>query len=146
MISREISVLINEIQVNESRNILLEPAYSVSMSWILTQQCLNLTNYAEMSICWTLCQYYSPYWSSDMNIVLNCPFRTLSCVSWKFNVSTIFWFLACAGGDPFQGKETKKLWSSVLMVHISVQNSASFPMLLLKSSKKVVFLSEISSK
>ena len=28
----------------------------------------------------------------------------------------------------------------------SVQNSATFPMLLLKSSKKVVFLSEISSK
>ena len=28
----------------------------------------------------------------------------------------------------------------------SVQNSATFPTLLLKSSKKVVFLSEISSK
>ena len=30
--------------------------------------------------------------------------------------------------------------------YYSVQNSATFPMLLLKSSKKVVFLSEISSK
>ena len=32
------------------------------------------------------------------------------------------------------------------MSYGSVQNSATFPTLLLKSSKKVVFLSEISSK
>ena len=32
------------------------------------------------------------------------------------------------------------------MVDISVYNSATFPMLLLKSSKKVVILNEISSK
>ena len=46
-------------------------------------------------------------------------------------------------------------WGTVAMAIIgfqmngaeySVQNSATFPMLLLKSSKKVVFLSEISSK
>ena len=34
----------------------------------------------------------------------------------------------------------------VLHQYSSVQNSASFPKLLLKSSRKVVFLSEISSK
>ena len=33
-----------------------------------------------------------------------------------------------------------------LKASTSVQNSATFPTLLLKSSKKVVFLSEISSK
>ena len=33
-----------------------------------------------------------------------------------------------------------------LALEASVQNSATFPKLLLKSSKKVVFLNEISSK
>ena len=36
--------------------------------------------------------------------------------------------------------------SSPFKAESSVQNSATFPMLLLKSSKKVVFLSEISCK
>ena len=122
MISREISVLINEIQVNESGKILLYPAYSVSMSWILTQQCLNLTHYAEMSICWTLPILFSV-------VVIRheyyCTVHSEHCLA-SVESSTYLLFysgiLACAGGDPFQGKETTTVELSKTISILNVEN------------------------
>ena len=99
--------------------------------------------YSVYSDYWLVSHTLSPKWPkhSIVYIVWNCKW-----IFEKFEVSQLITQKAPASCSTSLSSGTQLHLYLPRRVKASVHNSATFPMLLLKSSKKVVILNEISSK